>query len=136
MSTGIRTAMAREPVPDHEQKRVAVGYLQEAWAEMENETGEWEKLTGELLAYYALGRREESEGALKKLIATYQKECAFQIAEVYAYRGENDKAFEWLDRAYRQRDPGTPELKTDPLMRNLRQDRRYTDLLKKMRLPI
>jgi TolB-like protein/DNA-binding winged helix-turn-helix (wHTH) protein/Tfp pilus assembly protein PilF len=112
------------------------GHLQEAWAEMENETGEWEKLTGEPLAYYALGRREESEGALKQLIATYRNECAFQIAEVYAYRGENDKAFEWLDRAYRQRDPGTPELKTDPLMRSLRQDRRYTDLLKKMRLPI
>jgi TolB-like protein/DNA-binding winged helix-turn-helix (wHTH) protein/Flp pilus assembly protein TadD len=111
------------------------GRLQEARAEMENETGEWEKLTGEPLAYYALGHREESDGALKKLIATYQKECAFQIAEVYAYRGETDKAFEWLGRAYRQRDPGTPELKTDPLMRSLRDDRRYTELLKKMRLP-
>jgi TolB-like protein/DNA-binding winged helix-turn-helix (wHTH) protein/Flp pilus assembly protein TadD len=112
------------------------GHLQEARAEMENETGEWEKLTGEPLAYYALGRREESDGALKKLITTYQNECAFQIAEVYAYRGETDKAFEWLDRAYRQRDPGTPELKTDPLMKSLHQDRRYTELLKKMRLPM
>jgi TolB-like protein/DNA-binding winged helix-turn-helix (wHTH) protein/Tfp pilus assembly protein PilF len=112
------------------------GHPQEARAEMENETGEWEKLTGEPLAYYTLGRREESEGALKKLIATYQNDCAFQIAEVYAYRGETDKAFEWLDRAYQQRDPGAPELKTDPLMRNLRQDRRYTELLKKMRLPM
>ena len=112
------------------------GHLQEARAEMENETGEWEKLTGEPLAYYALGRREESDGALKQLIATYQNDCAFQIAEVYAYRGETDMAFEWLDRAYRQRDAGAPELKTDPLVRSLRQDRRYTELLKKMRLPM
>ncbi len=112
------------------------GHLQEARAEMENETGEWEKLTGEPLAYYALGRREESDGALKQLIATYQNDCAFQIAEVYAYRGETDIAFEWLDRAYRQRDAGAPELKTDPLVRSLRQDRRYTELLKKMRLPM
>jgi len=112
------------------------GHLQEARAEMENETGEWEKLTGEPLAYYALGRREESDGALKQLIATYQNDCAFQIAEVYAYRGETDIAFEWLDRAYRQRDAGAPELKTDPLVRRLRQDRRYTELLKKMRLPM
>jgi TolB-like protein/DNA-binding winged helix-turn-helix (wHTH) protein/Flp pilus assembly protein TadD len=112
------------------------GHLQEARAEMENETGEWEKLTGEPLAYYALGRREESDGALKQLIATHQKDCAFQIAEVYAYRGETDIAFEWLDRAYRQRDAGAPELKTDPLVRSLRQDRRYTELLKKMRLPM
>ncbi len=112
------------------------GHLQEARAEMENETGEWEKLTGEPLAYYALGRREESDGALKQLIATYQNDCAFQIAEVYAYRRETDIAFEWLDRAYRQRDAGAPELKTDPLVRSLRQDRRYTELLKKMRLPM
>jgi TolB-like protein/DNA-binding winged helix-turn-helix (wHTH) protein/Flp pilus assembly protein TadD len=112
------------------------GRIQEARAEMENETGEWEKWTGEPLAYYTLGRREESDRALKKLIATYQNDCAFQIAEVYAYRGETDKAFEWLDRAYRQRDPGTPELKTDPLMRSLRQDPRFAELLGKMHLPI
>jgi TolB-like protein/DNA-binding winged helix-turn-helix (wHTH) protein/Flp pilus assembly protein TadD len=112
------------------------GHVQEARAEMENETGEWEKWTGEPLAYYTLGRREDSDRALKKLIATYQNDCAFQIAEVYAYRGETDKAFEWLDRAYRQRDPGTPELKTDPLMRSLRQDPRFAELLGKMHLPI
>jgi TolB-like protein/DNA-binding winged helix-turn-helix (wHTH) protein/Tfp pilus assembly protein PilF len=108
---------------------------QEALAEMENETGEWEKLSGEPLAYYALGRREESDRALKKLIATHQNDCAFQIAEAYAYRGQTDKAFEWLDRAYRQRDPGTPEFSTNPLMRSLRQDPRYAELLKKMNLP-
>jgi TolB-like protein/Tfp pilus assembly protein PilF len=111
------------------------GRPQEALAEMENETGEWEKLSGEALAYYALGHREESEGSLKKLIATYQNSCAYQIAEVYAYRGETDKAFEWLDRAYRQRDPGTPEMKNNPLMKSLRLDRRYAELLKKMHLP-
>jgi tetratricopeptide (TPR) repeat protein len=111
------------------------GRQQEALAEMENETGDWEKLSGEALAYFALGRREESDGALKKLIAGHQNDCAYQIAEVYAYRGETDKAFEWLDRAYRQRDPGTPELKTNPLMRSLRPDPRYAQLLKKMRLP-
>jgi TolB-like protein/DNA-binding winged helix-turn-helix (wHTH) protein len=111
------------------------GRQQEALAEMANDIGEWQKLSGESLAYYALGRREESDGALQKLIATHQNDCAYQIAEVYAYRGEADKAFEWLDRAYRQRDPGTPELKSDPLMRSLHQDGRYTELLKKMRLP-
>jgi TolB-like protein/DNA-binding winged helix-turn-helix (wHTH) protein/predicted Zn-dependent protease len=111
------------------------GRQQEALAEMANDIGEWQKLSGESLAYYALGRREESDGALQKLIATHQNDCAYQIAEVYAYRGEADKAFEWLDRAYRQRDPGTPELKSDPLMKSLRQDRRYSELLKKMSLP-
>jgi TolB-like protein/predicted Zn-dependent protease len=111
------------------------GRQREALAEMANDIGEWQKLSGESLAFYALGRREESDGTLQKLIATHQNDCAYQIAEVYAYRGEADKAFEWLDRAYRQRDPGTPELKSDPLMKSLRQDRRYSELLKKMSLP-
>jgi TolB-like protein/DNA-binding winged helix-turn-helix (wHTH) protein/Flp pilus assembly protein TadD len=112
------------------------GHPQEALNEIEKETGEWEKLSGEALAYYVVGRSEEADKALKKLITTHQGDAAYQIAEVYAFRGEIDKAFEWLDRAYRQRDPGLPELKTGPLMRSLRQDPRYTELLKKLRLPM
>jgi TolB-like protein/DNA-binding winged helix-turn-helix (wHTH) protein/Flp pilus assembly protein TadD len=111
------------------------GHPQEALTEMEKETGEWEKFSGEALAHYQLGHREQSEYALKKLIATHQNDCAYQVAEVYAYRGESDKAFQWLDRAVRQRDPGAPELKNSPLMKSLRQDPRYGALLKQMRLP-
>jgi len=112
------------------------GQWQKALEEMEKETGQWEKLTGEVLAYHALGRREESDKALKKLIAAHQNDAAFEIAEAYAYRGEVRKAFQWLDRSYRQRDPGTPEFKTDPLMKSLRQDPRYLELLKRMRFSI
>jgi TolB-like protein/DNA-binding winged helix-turn-helix (wHTH) protein/Flp pilus assembly protein TadD len=110
------------------------GRWQMALEEMEKETGEWEKLSGEALAYHALGRRAESDQALKKLIATRQSDAAYQIAEAYAYRGQIDEAFAWLERAYQQRDPGTPEFKTDPLMKGLRQDPRYAKLLKKMGL--
>jgi TolB-like protein/DNA-binding winged helix-turn-helix (wHTH) protein len=117
------------------QIHLSEGSWQSALEEMEKETGEWEKLSGEVLAYHALGRREESDKALKKLIATHQNDSAYQIAEAYAYRGEVDKAFVWLDRAYRQRDPGTPEFKTNPRMKILRADPRYAELLKKMRLP-
>ena len=112
------------------------GHPQEALNEIEKETGEWEKLSGEALAYYVVGRRDEADMALKRLIATHQGDAAYQIAEAYAFQGEIDKAFEWLDRAYRQRDPGLPELKISPLMRSLRQDPRYTELLKKLRLPV
>jgi TolB-like protein/DNA-binding winged helix-turn-helix (wHTH) protein/Flp pilus assembly protein TadD len=112
------------------------GRWQSALQEMEKETGEWEKLSGETLVYHALGRREDSDKALARLIATHQNDAAYQIAEAYAYRGEVDKAFAWLDRAYRQRDPGTPEFKTDPLMTSLRPDPRYAELLQKMRLPM
>jgi TolB-like protein/Flp pilus assembly protein TadD len=111
-------------------------HKQEALAEMEKETGEWEKLSGEALAYYVLGRRGDSDSALQELIATHQNDAAYQIAEIYAYRGETDRAFQWLDRAIRQRDPGAPELKTGPLMRSLREDPRYAGLLTQMRLPM
>src|SRR5882724_4185324 len=113
---------------------LAQGRWQSALEDIEKETGDWEKLSGEVLAYHALGRREESENALKTLIATHQNDAAYQIAEAYAYRGEVEKAFAWLDRSYRQRDPGTPELKTDPLMKTLRQDPRFAKLLKRMHL--
>lgn len=111
------------------------GHHLESLAEMEKETGEWEKLSGESIAYYALQRREDSDHALNELIATHQNDCAYQIAEVYAYRQETEKAFKWLDRAFQQRDPGVPDLKSNPLMRSLLADPRYVELLKKMRLP-
>ena len=58
------------------------------------------------LAYYALGRKKESDAALSELIAKYHASSAYEIAQVYAFRNQSDKAFEWLDRAYAQRDPG------------------------------
>jgi TolB-like protein/DNA-binding winged helix-turn-helix (wHTH) protein/Tfp pilus assembly protein PilF len=110
------------------------GHPQEALAEIEKETGEWERFSGETLANHLLGHRKESDAALKNLIATHQNDCAYQIAEAYAYRGENKQAFHWLDRAVRQRDAGAPELKRSPLMISLRQDPRYAELLKEMHL--
>jgi TolB-like protein/DNA-binding winged helix-turn-helix (wHTH) protein/Flp pilus assembly protein TadD len=112
------------------------GHQLESLAEMEKETGEWEKLSGESMAYYALRRREDSDQALNKLIATHQNDCAYQIAEVYAYRQETERAFNWLDRAFQQRDSGTPDFKSNPLMRSLRGDPRYFELQKKMNLPM
>jgi len=115
---------------------LAQGQPQQAVLEVEQETGDWEKLSGEALAYFAVGRRQDSDAALNQLIARHQNDAAYQIAEVYAYRGETDKAFEWLDRSYRQHDPGTQELKTGLLVKGLRSDPRYGELLARMRLPI
>jgi hypothetical protein len=61
-------------------------------------------------------------------------DCGYQIAEACAYRGENNEAFHWLDRAVRQCDAGAPELKRSPLMISLRKDPRYAGLLKQLHL--
>ncbi len=55
---------------------------------------------------------------------------------MYAFRGETDRAFEWLERAYVQHDPGCALVKGDPLLKNIQNDPRYTAFLKKMRLPV
>ncbi len=113
---------------------LAQGQAQAALAEMDAEPGEWEKLTGLALVYHALGRTHDSDAALSRMIATHAEDSPYQIAEIYAYRGEVDQAFAWLDRSYVKRDPGLNQLKLDPLLKNLRADPRYFDLLKKMRL--
>ena len=114
---------------------IAEGKPQLALAEIEKEPSGWGKLTGQVLVYRALGREQDSSTALAKLIGKHDTDSAYQIARAYAFRGESDRSFEWLERAYKQRDSGLPDIKTDPLLKNLRHDPRYTELLKKMRLP-
>jgi TolB-like protein/DNA-binding winged helix-turn-helix (wHTH) protein len=115
---------------------IAEGKPQQALANIEKEPIEWAKFTGRALAYHALGREQDSNAALAALIAKYYTLAPYQIAQVYAYRGQSDKSFEWLERAYKQRDPGLPEIKSNPLFKSLRNDSRYRELLKKMHLPI
>ena len=85
---------------------LARGRPQDALAEMQQEPNEGLKLAGEVIAYHSLGRRQASDAALKKLIATHGSDGVYQIAEAYAYRGEKDKALKWLERAYQQHDSG------------------------------
>jgi tetratricopeptide (TPR) repeat protein len=114
---------------------IAQGNPQQALAEIEKEPLAWAKLTGQALVYHALGREQDSRAALASLIAKNHADAGYQIAQVYAYRGESDKSFEWLEHAYARRDPGLAEIKTDPLLKILRHNPRFTELLKKMRLP-
>jgi len=114
---------------------LAQAHPQEALAEIEREPDSLWHLQGLALAYYALGRKKESDAALAELVAKYHADSAFQIAEVYAFRGEADRAFEWLEHAYAQRDGGLTQIKGDPLLKSLERDPRYAAFLKKMKLP-
>ena len=70
------------------------------------------------------------------MIAKDSTVAACQIAAVYAWRGERDAAFEWLQRSYELRDTGLLSVRVDPLLRELHSDPRYTALLVKMGLPL
>ena len=111
------------------------GKADAALQEMEQETEENWRLSALPLAFHALGRRSESDAALAALKSKHAGEMAYQIAEVYAFRGEADLAFEWLERAYNQRDGGLTDIKSDRLVRGLAGDPRYKALLRKLKLP-
>jgi TolB-like protein len=87
------------------------------------------------LAYYARGDRAAADAALADMVANDRNLLAYQIAEVYAWRGETDKAFEWLQISYDNHDTGLLSLLIDPLMRGLRGDPRYKGMVEKVGLP-
>ena len=111
------------------------GKADAALQEMKQETDEIWRLAGLPLAYHALGRRGESDAALATFKSKHAGEMAYQIAEVHAFRGEADLAFEWLERAYDQRDGGLTDIKGDRLMRGIVGDPRYKAFLRKLKLP-
>ncbi len=91
------------------------------------------------LATHALGDAERSDRALAALTARAAQEtadAAYELAVAHAWRGEHDRAFEWLERSFEWHEPGLTEVRWDPRSRTLRGDPRYTALLRKMKLPV
>src|SRR6266566_1957651 len=110
------------------------GRLQDALTEIERVRDEPTRTFLHAIAYFALGRKKDSDTALSELIANHPRNT-YYIAEIYAFRNQSTEAFQWLDRAFAQRDPGLIEVKTDPLLKSLRHDPRYAALLKKLNFP-
>jgi serine/threonine-protein kinase len=87
------------------------------------------------MADYTLGHNAESQRALDEIVATRASALAYQIAEIHAWRGERDQAFEWLERAVRQHDGGLAGIKVSRSFASLRNDPRYQALLRELNLP-
>ena len=92
-------------------------------------------LAGISMAQHSLARDSQSDQSLDNEIKQFAQSSAYQIAEAYAWRGEKDSAFQWLDRAVAQRDGGLSFIRCDPLIKNLRSDPRYGALLRRLGLP-
>jgi hypothetical protein len=71
--------------------------------------------------------------SLQQLIATHPAE-PYTVACAYAYRGELDQAFTWLDRAFERHDVSLIEFRTDPLLRKLYLDPRFAALIHGMKI--
>jgi len=114
--------------------RLYLGQFAESLDAMQREPDESYRLAGLAMVYAATGKRAESDAALRSLAGKFAPTDAYAIAQVHAYRGQIDGAFEWLDRAYRQHDAEMPFVKADPMLRNLHTDRRFQALLLKLKL--
>ena len=84
------------------------------------------------MAWHALGKKAESDAALAELIRKYEKDSAYNIAYVLAYRGEADRTFEWLDKAVAYHDSGLSEIVGNPLFANFHNDPRWGPFLRKI----
>jgi TolB-like protein len=138
--TAFRQALALNAQRPNTHTRFGLVYLLQGKAgtaipEIQKESDAFWRLYGLAMAYHGAGRKAEAAAALREFIETYENDSAFQIAELFAYRGDVDRAFEWLERAYVQRDAGLPSIKNDPFLKNIERDSRYPAFLRRMRLP-
>src|SRR6266481_1801787 len=108
--------------------------FEEAATAAQADAGDWARLLIVACARWAQKKIPEADAALAQLTKDFAETAAYQIAEVHAYRGDKDKAFEWLERARRQRDPGLASLRKDPLLTNLQDDTRWNAFLRTMGL--
>jgi TolB-like protein/predicted Ser/Thr protein kinase/lipoprotein NlpI len=100
----VRTALSLSPGMGHthsllEGALLLKGDAAGALAEIEKDTSEDDRMIGLAMAYPALGRKADSDNALAALIAKHEQDDSLDIAIVYAFRGEVDQAFAWLDKA-------------------------------------
>jgi TolB-like protein/tetratricopeptide (TPR) repeat protein len=110
------------------------GKFEEAAAAAQQDAADWARLLIVSCARWSQKRVPESDAALAELIAKTGETAAYQVAEAYGYRNDKDHAFEWLERARRQRDAGLPALRADTLLPNLHADPRWDAFLRTMGL--
>jgi Flp pilus assembly protein TadD len=79
--------------------------------------------------------RGAADAALENLIQKDGQGAPYQIAEVYALRGDANATFQWLNRAWTDRDPGIQGLLYDPFILRFKDDPRFTPFCRKVGLP-
>lgn len=106
------------------------GQLNEAIAELEaarNLDNSPRMMSSLGYAYGVAGRREKARKMIDELreMSKHRYVSAFAIALVYEGLGEDEEAFEWLEKAYHERSDTMAVLNVYPLLENLRKKQRY-----------
>ena len=89
-----------------------------------------------LLWLWKYGDKAEYRKKLVKFETEYETVGAYQVAEIYAWQGDVDKTFHWVELAYQYHDPGLAEIKTSMPLKPVQHDPRYRAMLEKLKLPL
>jgi TolB-like protein/Tfp pilus assembly protein PilF len=112
------------------------GRFAEAVSTAEAETDPATRRAALAQAYFAAGNTTAGEPILDEMIRLDGTSYPTYIAEVYALRGDADKAFEWFEKGYAIGDPGAAILYEDVIFTpTVRNDPRLAALAKKLNLP-
>ncbi len=103
-----------------------------ALAAFQQEPHEGWRMIGLPMAYHALGDRAKSDAAFAEVIAKHGTDWTCSIANAYAYTGDADHAFEWLDKAVAAHDANLAVIVVDNLITNLHKDPRWRPFLRKI----
>jgi len=90
---------------------------------------------GRAMGYNTLGSELEADATIAEIDKKNAGDDPWGIAWVYALRGDRDKAFYWINRAYDIHSADCVYIKADPLLRDLRSDPRFAEFVRKMKLP-
>ncbi len=96
---------------------------------IQQEPSEVWRLVGLVIVHHALGQVVESDSALAELMQEYSEDWAYYIAAVLAYRGDADRAFNWLDNARQNNDASLTYSAIEPLFINIHEDARWLPFL-------
>ncbi len=90
------------------------------------------RLSGLAFAYHDLGQEDQSDKFLAELIQQHAEDGAVEAASVFAWRGDNDHAFVWLERARENNETSLANVASHFTFRNLHDDPRWQPFLAKM----
>jgi hypothetical protein len=87
-------------------------------------------------AYAVAGKTADAQQVLNELqqLPEQRYVSPYTVAAIYAGLGDEQKAFEWLEKAVEERDIWLMNLKVDPVFAKLRSQRKFTDILARIRL--
>jgi len=115
--------------------RLAQGRLDEALAEIKLEKHSFLSLYGRIFILHAMGQQREADMLFSEFLEKYKEKEPANLADLYAFIGDYDESFAWLNKAFEMKDPVLIEALTYPSFKPMYSDPRWKDLITKIGFP-